>query len=205
MGFRRGDDLHQVRIGQQWRIFQNRRRNCFHVTRQRLHHPARHAIQQLDFFREDGADARQLVARQPFQGLDRQRPHLFAGVRRQVGHQAADFARKLRANFFVFVVREQPVGLRRRGGIGCHRTARLGRTFRRDVKEDLRRSIAPARQRLQRAAPLPFEQTHDVLRLEPIRQSLRCQTFRNTGMRDLSRRNIAALHPPFCLSPLKAG
>ncbi len=99
--------------------------NClFHVARQRLHDMLRHAIEMLDFFGEDRAHPRDLIGGKAFERFDCQIVDVFRLAQREAGHDARYFAREFGTNVFFLILCKTTVHLRRRGDIGCNRTAR---------------------------------------------------------------------------------
>ncbi|MEI9886341.1 MAG: hypothetical protein WDN08_07525 [Rhizomicrobium sp.] len=141
----RRNDLHQVGVGEQRRIFQDRRRDqIVQVLGQRQHDEFGNAVEGLDFLRQDRTDARRLVARQPLERRDGQALDVLALVAREARHQARDLARQLGAHVVVGIVGKVMIGGRGRRGIGGDGAAGRRRAVAGEVVEHLGSRIGAA-------------------------------------------------------------
>ena len=122
-----GDDLHQVGIGQQRRIFQDGSGDdAFSIARQRLHDIARHTVQRLDLFRQDGVHPDGSIAGEVFQGPAMVSAKTWPDSRLDSpGQQARDLRRQFGAHILLDIVGEHAIGGSGGGGIGGHHAARI--------------------------------------------------------------------------------
>lgn len=145
----------------------------FDVARQPLDDLLGNAIHRFYFFGKHLPHADKVVAGETLKGFDGQLAQAFALLLRELGHDAADLVRQLDADFVVLVVGQDPVGMRRRGRIGGYRTARRFMTFGGEEKQDFRRRIGPARQRLACSAVMRFEDLENIPAVELLRKRAR--------------------------------
>ncbi len=125
-----GNHLDQVSVRQQRRIFQDgRRHDAFQVARQGQRHIARHAIQMLDLFRQDGAHLDRGIPGQAFQRFDGQGDGFPALTLFQTRHQPRDFGGEFGAHFGFRIVGQITVQGCRRGLAGGHGLAGGRRTM----------------------------------------------------------------------------
>ena len=128
LGLGGGDQLHQVGVGEQRRVFEDRRGDQrFDVARQRQHDEFGNAVERLDLFGQDGAHAADLVARQALQRLDGQGADMLAIRGGKVRHETGDLARQLGADVVIGIVGDVAVGVGGRGNVGRDRAARRRR------------------------------------------------------------------------------
>ncbi len=169
---RAGDDLQKIVVGQQRRIFEDRRgHGLFRIAGERLDDGFGHAIEPLDLFGKDRAHARQLVGCQALQRFQRQLADPIAFGLQKIGQQAADIVRQLAAYLGIDVVGQETIGFRWRRRIGRHQTARSIGTMLGQIIEHLRLDIGAAGEFLLGTALMGFQHRAGILIGQRSRQT----------------------------------
>ena len=171
-----------------------------HIARQPQHHIARHAVQMLDFFRQDGAHPDGGIARQAFQGFDGERHDVSSfraptspGIRRAI--LTASSARTSSS----FVVGQKAIDAGRRGRIGGHRLR--GWRARHDSARYCNTSAPASALRRARSCALAGADFQNVQRLARI-QAL---TFRHRRIRRCGRSRLFSSPSPLADSVVGQG
>ena len=168
---RAGDDLDEIGVGEQRRIFQH---GCGdHVSTSRASVRTMYLGTQSSDLMPSARTARtrgDLILRQTVQRLDRDARRCSRSSRPQIGHQARDLARQFGAHIVVGVVGETAIGVRPALRIGRDGAARGDGAVRGEIVEHIGARIVTAGQFVLRGLGALFQDAQNLLARQCPRQ-----------------------------------
>ena len=170
VGMGGGDDLDQIGIGEERRIFDDRLgHDSLDVVRQLLDDVLGHAVEVLDFLGEHGADTRLLVARERFQRFDGQFAQMSLFDQEKAGEQAPDLARQFDAHIVLCILGQQTVRACGGGRIGRDGAARGAGAILREVMQHVLARIGVRSEFVTRRLGALFQHAQGLARREQLR------------------------------------